>query len=276
MNFSSNFLRVSALVAASFLLPASAMADSPSFKTGRYAFGPGANLNSFTCASSGEEACKALFQMKDKLTKEEQEHLGSSGERAYLGDFVITKEAGDEDLYSVKGGIFVGRAGVYSFQSKDADKALCHLVEPNKLSCSLCDDDDNESTATLTFVKNNEAELSVEVSEDSPKDPSFEELIRFVDGQTFRYETEQEYEHDMYISAKLGYLQIDADLNSKWKSLDKKVKDKLLPEQKKWIAEKEKKCGPVNMKGCEKELTAMYTCQRDMTSNRLYNDLYSL
>jgi uncharacterized protein YecT (DUF1311 family) len=276
MKFSSNILRVSALVAAAVLLPASAMADSPAFKTGRYAFGPGANLDSFTCDSSDKEACKALFQMKNKLTKEEREHLGSPGERAYLGDFVITKEAGDDDLYSVKGGIFIGHAGDYTFKSKNADKAMCRLLEPNKLSCSVHDDDDNESTATLTFVKNNEVKLNVEISENSPKDPLFEELIRFVDDQIFRYETEKEYEHDMFISAKLSYLKVDADLNSKWKSLDKKVKDKILTEQRKWIAEKDKKCGPVTMKGSEKELTAMYKCQEDMTSKRLYDDLYSL
>jgi uncharacterized protein YecT (DUF1311 family) len=276
MNFSSKFLRVSALVAAAVLLPSSASADSPSFKTGRYTLGHSSHLNSFTCNSSGEEACEALLQIKNKLTKEEQEHIGSSGERAYLGDFIVAKEADGEDLYSVNGGIFIGRAGEYTFKSKDSDKALCHLQEPNKLSCSLCDDDDHKSTATLTFEKNNVTRLNVQISEESQEDPSFEELVLYVDDMTFSYETEEEYEHDMFISAKLGYLQVDAELNRKWKSLDKNVKNKILPEQKKWIAEKDKKCGPVTMKGSEKELTAMYTCQKDMTFQRLYDELNKL
>ena len=90
--FSSNIIKASALAAACLLLPAAAMADGSEIKTGRYAMGPDANLDSFTCASTAPEDCEPLFAMKDKLTKEEQEHLGESGERAYLGDFVVAKE----------------------------------------------------------------------------------------------------------------------------------------------------------------------------------------
>lgn len=276
--FSSDIIKASALAAACLLLPAAAMADGSEIKTGRYAMGHGANLDSFTCASTAPEDCEPLFDMKDKLTKEEQEHLGEPGERAYLGDFVVAKEPGNGDLYSVKGGIFIGRVGAYNFTSKDGDKALCQLQEPNKLVCSVYDkDSEMESTATLTFAEKNKAELNVEAAGDPANaDASFEELVRFVDGQTFSFETEEEYAHDMYISSKLSYLQVDADLNKKWKSLDKKVRDKLLPEQRKWIKEKENKCGAVTMKGSEKELTAMYDCQKTMTLKRMYEDLPDL
>ncbi|WP_406545370.1 lysozyme inhibitor LprI family protein [Succinimonas sp.] len=280
--FSSNIIKASALAAACLLLPAAAMADGSEIKTGRYAMGPGANLDSFTCASTAEDDCKALFDMKDKLTREEQEHLGESGERAYLGDFVVAKEPGNGDLYSVKGGIFIGRVGAYTFSSRDGDKALCQHKEPNKLVCSVYDEDKeaetvNESTATLTFAEKNKVELNVAASGDPEKaDVSFEELLRFVDGQTFTFETEEEYAHDMFISAKLGYLMNDANLNKKWKSLDKKVRDKILPEQRKWIKDKDENCGAVTMKGSEKELTEMYNCQKEMTADRLYYDLMNL
>ena len=61
----------------------------------------------------------------------------------------------------------------------------------------------------------------------------------------------------------------------KWKSLDKKTRDKLLPEQREWISKKEKKCGSVTMKGSESELAAMYACQKEMTEDRLYKELAS-
>ena len=274
-HFSSNIIKASALAAAFMLLPAAAMADGSEIKTGRYALGAGANLDSFTCASTAEEDCKALFDMKEKLTREEQEHLGESGERAYLGDFVVARIPGNGDLYSVKGGIFIGRVGAYNFISRNGDKAICQHKEPNKLVCSVYDEDnDYESTATLTFAKKNEVELNIEAAGNPEEaDPSFEELVRFVDGQTFTFETEEEYVHDMFISSKLIYLLIDANLNKKWKSLDKKVRDNLLPEQRKWIKEKDAKCGAVTMKGSEKELTAMYDCQKKMTLDRLYKDL---
>ncbi|WP_274968914.1 lysozyme inhibitor LprI family protein [Succinimonas amylolytica] len=274
MKMSLNLLKATALAACVFL-PAAATADSPSFKTGRYALGPTSNLNSFTCASTGEEACKALFQMKSKLTKEELNHLSDSGERAYLGDFVVTRENGEADLYSVKGGVFVGRAGEYRFHSKDSDKAPCQLAKPNVLVCSVYDEDEEtETRATLTFQKKDKVDLQVEIAGDSAgASPVIEELIRFVDGQTFTFETEEEYRHDMYISAKLNYLMVDASLNKKWKSLDKKVRDQLLPEQRSWIAEKDQECGAVTMKGSESELTEMYTCQSKMTADRLYEEL---
>ncbi len=277
--FSSNIIKASALAAACLLLPAAAMADGSEIKTGRYAMGPDANLDSFTCASTAPEDCEPLFAMKDKLTKEEQEHLGESGERAYLGDFVVAKEPGNGDLYSVKGGIFIGRVGAYTFSSKGGDKALCQHKEPNKLVCSVYDEDKeaetvNESTATLTFAKKNQVQLNVEAAGDPAKaDASFEELLRFVDGQNFTFETEEEYAHDMYISSKLAYLMVDAELNKKWKALDKKERDELLPGQRKWIQEKDAKCGAVNMKGSEKELTEMYECQKRKTLVRMYEEL---
>ena len=132
----------------------------------------------------------------------------------------------------------------------------------------------NESTATLTFAKKNQVQLNVEAAGDPAKaDASFEELLRFVDGQNFTFETEEEYAHDMYISSKLAYLMVDAELNKKWKALDKKERDELLPGQRKWIREKDAKCGAVTMKGSEQELTEMYKCQKTMTIRRLYEDL---
>jgi len=281
MKFSGKLLKAAALAAAIISVPASAVADATSFKTGRYSFGKTSNLNSFTCASTGEEACKALFQMKSRLSKEEVDHLGSPRERAYMGDFVVAKEDGAPDLYSVTGGIFIGRAGEYSFRSKNSDRALCRLTRPEVLVCAVYDrdpniDEVNESTATLTFRKNDKVDLQVEILGDPENiSPNFEELVRYVDGQTFRFETEEEYRHDMFVSARLRYLMVDADLNRKWKSLDKKTRDKLLPEQREWISKKEKKCGSVTMKGSESELAAMYACQKEMTEDRLYKELAS-
>ena len=277
--FSSDILKAAALAAACMLLPAAAMADGSYIKTGRYALGPGANLDSFTCAGAAPEDCAPLFAMKDRLTREEQERLEESGQRAYLGDFVVAKEPGNGDLYSVKGGIFIGRVGAYTFSSKGGDKALCQLKESNKLVCSVYDEDKeaetvNESTATLTFAKENEAVLNVAAAGDPANaDASFEQLLRFVNGQTFAFETEEEYAHDMYISARLSYFMSDAILSKKWKSLDKKIRNKLLPGQRKWIREKDAKCGAVTMKGSEQELTEMYKCQKTMTIRRLYEDL---
>ena len=273
--FSSDLMKASVLAAACMLLPAAAMADGSAIKTGRYALNPASNFDSFTCNSSAEDSCKPLFAIKNKLTREEQEHLGESGFRAYLGDFVVARIPGNGDLYSVQGGIFIGRVGDYKFTSRDADKAICQHKEPNKLVCRVYDqDDDIESVATLTFAKKNEAELTVEAA-GNPEEPDvrFEELLRFIDGMTFTFETEEEYAHDMFISAKLGYLLNDAELNQKWKALDKKVRDKLLPEQRKWIQEKDAECGAVTMKGSEKELTEMYRCQKKKTMARMYDEL---
>lgn len=73
----------------------------------------------------------------------------------------------------------------------------------------------------------------------------------------------------MYLSSKLEFLDADGELNRNWKALSKAQKDKLLPAQKKWIKEKDEKCGPVTMKGTEEKLTAMYKCQFDMTMDRV-------
>ncbi len=63
-------------------------------------------------------------------------------------------------------------------------------------------------------------------------------------------------------------LQVDTELNMKWKSLTKAQMDKLLPAQKKWIKKKDDKCSAVTMKGTEEKLTKMYPCQTEMTQVR--------
>ena len=72
----------------------------------------------------------------------------------------------------------------------------------------------------------------------------------------------------MYLSSKLEFLDADGELNRNWKALSKAQKDKLLPAQKKWIKEKDEKCGPVTKKGTEEKLTEMYRCQYEMTTDK--------
>ena len=64
-------------------------------------------------------------------------------------------------------------------------------------------------------------------------------------------------------------LQVDTELNMKWKSLTKAQMDKLLPARKKWIKKKDDKCSAVTMKGTEEELTKMYACHTGMTYDRI-------
>ena len=90
-----------------------------------------------------------------------------------------------------------------------------------------------------------------------------------LNGAGFALESNDEYLHSSYLSAKLQFAKSDGILNELWKSLDQKTRNKLKSNQRQWIKEKESKCGKVTSKGTDAELIEMLKCQKGFTDIRI-------
>jgi uncharacterized protein YecT (DUF1311 family) len=265
-------------------LQSSALADTPEIKTGLYAPATAKyskmfhNTDSFICMGTGSEACQSFVKGK-KFTSEEKELV----EGGYIsGDLKFTKDK-DSAEYSVSGSIHFIRicelgTGVFSktddtneFESKSVK---CRRNDDGSISCPFVNPDETEqgdAHAVFTFRPAGSNKLKISAQ----SVPGMDEIIQdgcldSISDTLFEYETEEEYAHNMYVSSKLQFLMADDNLNRSWRELSKAQRDRLLAEQKKWVKEKDTKCGPVTKKGSEGELTKMYRCQYEMTNDKYF------
>ncbi len=266
-----------------FTLHSSAFAGTPEIKSGIYAPTSAIyskmfhNRDSFTCLGNGAAACQS-FEGK-KFTPEEKELMEGG---SVFGDLHIIRDEGTGE-YSVSGRIYVLRLcelGTGSFAKTDDDTyeyekkfVKCEGNDDGSINCPFVDPaetDQSDVHAVLTISPNGPKKIKIsgkalpEMAENF-QDGCFDEIGSTV----LEYESEKDYAHNMYISSKLQFLEADGELNSTWKALSKAKRDKILPDQKKWIKEKDEKCGPVTKKGTEEKLTAMYKSQFDMTMDRV-------
>ena len=266
-------------------LQGSVFAGTPEIKSGRYAPASATyakmfhNRDSFTCEGNGASACQS-FEGK-KFTPEEKELIEGGHTLADL--HILKDDATDE--YSISGQVFIVRHceldtgsfnqtddGTYVYEKKFVK---CKGNDDGSISCPFVDPSESEqgdvhAIFTISPVGSNSKKVKIATQVLPEKAEIFQQgCFEEIDGSIFEYETEEEYIHNMYLSSKLAFLDADGELNSNWKALSKAQKDKLLPGQKKWIKEKDEKCGSVTMKGTEEELTAMYKCQFDMTMDKI-------
>jgi uncharacterized protein YecT (DUF1311 family) len=233
------------------------------------------NRGSFTCYGNGAAYCQS-FEGR-KFTPEEKELIEGG---PVLADLQIIKDENTGE-YSVAGRVFiirncelatgkiVERDGKYEYNDTFVK---CQKNDNGSISCPFIDPMDEEIKAPhaiFTFSQNSPKKIAVAAKVVPEAAELFNSgCFEMIDESIYDYETDEEYEHTMYLSAKLDFLEADGDLNMKWKALTKAQKDKLLPAQRKWIKEKDEKCGAVTMKGSKKELTVMYKCQADMTREK--------
>ncbi len=267
-----------------FSFQTSAFAGTPDIRPGRYAPVSSENArayhnrNSFSCSGNGAYYCHNLENTKYKYTPEEQELVYGA---EVNGDIIIRKDEATGE-YSMSAIIYVlrtcevatrlmsGDYDTYRYKDKFVD---CVSDDNGFIHCPLYDPDaadENVSRVILTISQDNPDSLKItsRVSESDSENFS-PYCFPSIEKAAFVYESDEDFKHNMYISAKLDFMRTDADINHEWKALTKDQRKKALPDQRNWIKEKDKKCGPVTLNGTEEELTKMYRCQADMTEKRV-------
>lgn len=281
--FSSRKIRPLALLLPIILVPAAAAGDI-SLKDGYYAPVSGSspmvfhNRYSFSCIGRSPGYCD-VFSRKVKLSAEERE-LAEGGRIS--GDLKI--ETAASGARSVTGSIYLPRgceiaSGLYSSTLADERyfrfaSTPCDEGEDGSLACSFVDPAGGASASRIRVMLRLEGTdgLRIAASPESAAGAAEEQTGACLEemGRTvFRYESPEEYEHNMFLTARLDFQRADADLNEHWRMLGGAKMPELLKMQRSWIREKDRKCRPVTTRGSEGEMTEIYRCQTLMTEERL-------
>ncbi len=262
----------------------SVFAEAPDIRPGRYAPVSSENArmhhnrSSFSCAGNGAYYCHNLEKSNAKFTPEEKELVNGS---EISGDIVIRKDDATGE-YSISAKIYVLRTCEVSTDSMVNDDYKAYLYRDKFVDCISDDNgfihcplkdpgesDNGENPVLFTISQESPDRLKItaRLSESAAESMS-PYCMPSIEKDTFVYESEDEFRHNMYLSAKLDFMRTDADINHYWKNMPKEQRKKALPDQRNWIKEKDKKCGAVTMRGSEEELTKMYRCQAAMTEKR--------
>lgn len=292
-NFLMKKLIASLLGAACFATPAAAglmgmdAEEEHGIEEGRYAplvNGAYRNSGAFFCSSEPDNDCyRKLKGMK--LT---------SGEKALAsptplaGDLVVSRDGSGRVTVSGVMAVF-GECVISTGFPQERQAAYDQFVP----AAAACEDAEHgngavkcpfvftylpelgDAPVTLTVEPadgsgdQNRARLALSVSLAQEVRDVSPECVSVIEKTGFAFQTEEENRKARLAGAKLAFLSADATLNAEWSRLDKFQKNVLLPSQRQWIRDKDKKCGAVNMKGDEAALEKMYRCQTEMTERRI-------
>lgn len=283
LSFKNASLTLLAL-AASGALTSPAVAHEASVRPGIYAPMSSENApvyhnkQTFSCIGNGAAYCAGL-QNNGKFTPEEQEMMDGS---SVNGQIELSRDP-DSGTYFASGSFYVLRACdissspapeeiTYANQFRPWWKPVeCVADDDGAVMCPFYDSYDRDQSNPMLLVLRAGPDDTVTMTARAPQteDPVFapgcqSELEKAV----YHYESRQDYDRNMFVSARLNFRLADANLNQAWKSLSDKDRKRLLPAQRAWIREKDKRCGAVTMKGDEKQMTEMYLCQTVKTLER--------
>ena len=236
------------------------------------------NRFSFSCVGRSAGYCD-VFSRKVKLSAEDRELAEGSW---ILGDLKIESDA--SGARSVSGGIYIPRGCEIASEMYSPSIVDERYYQFAPTSCAEGDD----GTLTCSFVDPagipGAVQIRVELSPEGTDRMRIAASIASATGEgeeppvaclneigraVFRHESPKQFEHNMFLTAKLDFQRADADLNEHWRLLGGAKMPELLKMQRSWIREKDRKCRPVTTRGSEGEMTEIYRCQTLMTEERL-------
>lgn len=266
---------MAARIAAACALSASVCAEAADIPEGRYAYyddGIYYNYDTFFCAGRGAFACDSINE--SALNSEEKKMLDNDG---IYSDLILSRENGE---YSIAGTIDLVKFGSLSTARKPVDedkyiKQQCsYNTDAGLLKCMFYDTAEYETrgdeAGIFIIFSHNGNTLTVDnIDLRGNTDEMYVFRSNALNGAGFTLESNDEYLHSSYLSAKLEFAKSDGILNELWKSLDQKTRNKLKSNQRQWIKEKDSQCGKVTSKGTDAELIEMLKCQKGFTDIRI-------
>ncbi len=247
------------------------------FPLGRFAIsddeGTFFNYGVFTCAGNGIAYCETLN--RSRLTKEEAKLADGISE--VEGDFEINydPEAGQ---YTMSGNLYVMRTCYVSTAKNSSDygsfapRECTYNSSARLLKCPMADPyeysgDGSDITVYLGFDGMNRIFID-NIDFRSNFENNSASCGKALKNVYFNRESKEQYLHSKYLTAKLKFMLADGSINRTWKNASEGQRKALKKKQLAWIKEKDRKCGPVTMKGLEEDLIEMYKCQTAMTEER--------
>jgi len=268
-------LSVTAVLCAALFGAEAPAGDNPGVEPGRYAIREGNNFynyHTFSCA--GQSAFYCGYLDENLLTPSEKALLEDAG--SVVGDLTVQKsEKGDN--YAVSGNFYLSRVCTLSTADKAEDTGRyisvpCSLdAASGELSCVFRVDYDIPSGITFRMKQNSDRSLSLKLETQEPDLPqNYIDCMNEMSSRKLIKESQQEYEDNMFMSARMRYLRNDGELNAKWKELPKERRKELLPAQRKWIKTRDSFCGPVDTKKDRTKLMSIYECHAALTEKRTW------
>lgn len=203
---------------------------------------------------------------KQKLNQEESNFIKYSDIRGSVKIEFNKKQKS----YQATGGFNVENACTLSAGGDDLSApVLCTSNTNNSITCDFYDVF-NDQTLSLSF-KTSDSNLKVSLDPRSSisNEVNTNRCMNLIQKTPIKFESDEEHDRILSLSTKLDFIKANADILTLWKSLSADIRKKILPEQRKWIKEKDAKCGKADMKGNAKEISAMQKCHTIMTQQRI-------
>ena len=204
---------------------------------------------------------------KEKLSPEEQNFIQHSDIRGSV-KIELNKP---QNSYQATGGFMVKDTCMMSAGGDSlTTPVLCKDNRNDSITCEFYDVYNDQTLFLIFQTSGNRLDVSLDSRLSSISHTNnTQKCLDTIQNTPVIFESAEEHNRILILSTKLDFVKANDDILKVWRSLSSATRKQILPEQRKWIKEKDNKCGKADMKGSTEELYKMQKCHTEMTIKRI-------